>query len=1091
MALPATDSFTAASDAPLQTYSANWTILSGAFTVSAAADAVYPSSANNECGAIRNDETFAADQYAQATLGNVAGFDDAAVGVAVRGSAGGNYYGAYYSSGGNMLYLFKMVGGAWTELAAIYLTPAAGDTLRLEVVGTTLTAKRNGTAALVRTDSSLTSGKPGISGYHFTGVARLLDWEGGNLGGSGVTVTPANAAAGATAVAPTVVRGAISTTPANAAAAAAAIAPTIVLGAPVTVTPTFAASTAAAIAPTVALGSPVTVTPAHASAAASAVAPTVIRGAITVIPGAGNAATSARFVLLCGATTAGVLVQSATNGRYFENDSGPVVLSGFHTWYEFQDGGLSYPPTAFDYAGWLDYLDARGANLHKMWVMETARQWADADAYFYPMPYQRTGPGNAADGRLKFDLTLYEQEYFDRLRERVILAGNRGHYVVVQLFQGWQVESKGLGYTPFAYHPYNAGNNINSIDGDTDNDGAGEETRETSFAAVYNLQKAYVAKVIDTLNDLDNVLWEISNEDTSNSVAWQHALIDYIHTYEAGKPKQHPVGMTVIWPGGSDSDLTSSNAEWISPNNGNSLTPGTAGGTQVVLFDTDHLVGLTTEHEWIWQSFTRGYNPVYMDVYDGALYGADQRADASHERIRNNLGAVLDWAAQIDLANATPQNSLSSTGYCLAKTTGQYQLVAYQPTSGSFTVNLAGISGTFAVTWLRTAATTPTTADGGTVNGGATRTLTPPWSGEDAAALLLIVGVTLTPAQAGAAGAAVAPTVILGAISLTPAAAASAGAVVAPAVVLGAVTVTPATGAASAAAIAPTVILGALAVTPATASAAATATTPSVVLGAITLTPAAALAEAAAAAPTVVLGALTIAPDAAVGAGAAVEPTVILGVVTAIPDAAASAAQAIAPSVVIGAGTIVPDAASAATAAIAPVVVLGAITLTPEAATVGATAIAPTVAEGEAVIVTPASADTATAAVAPLVVLGAIVLAPDAATSGATAAEPVVILGAVTVAPDAAAAMTAAILGAVQEGAAVTVLPDAAAAAASAGAPVVVMGPVSITPATAGAQAAAPNPAVVIGLIVAVTTLYARRSLALRSNRSLVLTYRR
>jgi hypothetical protein len=108
MALPATDSFTAASDAPLQTYSANWTILSGAFTVSAAADAVYPSSANNECGAIRNDETFAADQYAQATLGNVAGFDDAAVGVAVRGSAGGNYYGAYYSSGGNMLYLFKM-----------------------------------------------------------------------------------------------------------------------------------------------------------------------------------------------------------------------------------------------------------------------------------------------------------------------------------------------------------------------------------------------------------------------------------------------------------------------------------------------------------------------------------------------------------------------------------------------------------------------------------------------------------------------------------------------------------------------------------------------------------------------------------------------------------------------------------------------------------------------------------------------------------------------------------------------------------------------------------------------------------------------
>lgn len=44
------------------------------------------------------------------------------------------------------------------------------------------------------------------------------------------------------------------------------------------------------------------------------------------------------------------------------------------------------------------------------------------------------------------------------------------------------------------------------------------------------------------LNDLDNVLWEISEEAPSNSTAWQDHMIALLHSYEAGKPMQHPVG---------------------------------------------------------------------------------------------------------------------------------------------------------------------------------------------------------------------------------------------------------------------------------------------------------------------------------------------------------------------------------------------------------------------------------------------------------------------------------------------------------------------------------------------------------------------
>ena len=72
-------------------------------------------------------------------------------------------------------------------------------------------------------------------------------------------------------------------------------------------------------------------------------------------------------------------------------------------------------------------------------------------------------------------------------------------------------------------------------------------------------------KVVDTLNDLDNVLWEICNEGDPDSKDWQYHMIDYIKRYEAEQPKQHPVGMTAMYPGGQNVDLFESPADWISP----------------------------------------------------------------------------------------------------------------------------------------------------------------------------------------------------------------------------------------------------------------------------------------------------------------------------------------------------------------------------------------------------------------------------------------------------------------------------------------------------------------------------------------------
>ena len=94
------------------------------------------------------------------------------------------------------------------------------------------------------------------------------------------------------------------------------------------------------------------------------------------------------------------------------------------------------------------------------------------------------------------------------------------------LFDGWSVESKEGNHNPWDGHPYKLANNVNSINGDLNNDNQGGETHTLASSQITALQEAYVRKVIDSVNDLDNVLYEISNESTGSSAntAWQYHM---------------------------------------------------------------------------------------------------------------------------------------------------------------------------------------------------------------------------------------------------------------------------------------------------------------------------------------------------------------------------------------------------------------------------------------------------------------------------------------------------------------------------------------------------------------------------------------
>ena len=400
------------------------------------------------------------------------------------------------------------------------------------------------------------------------------------------------------------------------------------------------------------------------------------------------------------AAATGPLRVHPTNPRYFTDGAKTpngslraVYLTGSHTWNNLVDMGRSDPPEKFDFDAYLAFLEKHQHNFIRLWawdstVWDTRANGALGKDFIHhaaPLPWARTGPGQALDGQPKFDLAKFNPEYFARLRSRVHAAGERGVYVGVMLFEGWGLfhgnRRRGTddGWA-WRSHPFNPVNNINAlkVEGADALQGRVHTLRSPE---VNQLQAAYIRQVIDTLNDLDNVLYEVINEGGEKD--WNWWVIQTIHDYQRTKPKQHPVGNTGHGAERLPSMLASP-AEWISPGRADGFAedPPSWDEKKVSLLDTDHIWGVGGNGGWAWRAFLRGHNPIFMDPYDGSVLGAD-----GWELVRAALGQTRQLANRVDLASMQPQNEVSSTGYCLANPGKEY--LVYQPKRGTpFTVAL-------------------------------------------------------------------------------------------------------------------------------------------------------------------------------------------------------------------------------------------------------------------------------------------------------------------------------------------------------------------------------------------------------------------
>ncbi len=452
----------------------------------------------------------------------------------------------------------------------------------------------------------------------------------------------------------------------------------------------------------------------------------------------------------------GPLTICKKNPRYFADADGKAVyLTGAHTWENISDRGPTDPPAPFDFNAYLDFLEGYGHNFTRLWTQEVAIHGSESDGVTYhiaPMPYRRTGPGKALDGHPKFNLTQLDPEYFERLRSRAIAAGGRGIYVSVMLFEGWGIQFHKAPWN-WAGHPMNRKNNINGIDGDPNKKKNGLACHTLDIPAITKIQEAYVRKVVDTVNDLDNVIYEICNETGFHySTQWQYHFVRFIKEYQAKKPKQHPVGMTG-YGCGNNAVLFQSAADWISPGvytgwnetDPYKADPPVVTGAKVVFNDTDHIWGIGGGRDWVWKSFLRGYYPIFMDNYrkfrfprHGKLVWRymveigkkDPRngpvIDPQWDPARIAIGQTLAYARRIDLANMIPHGELALGGYCLANPGREY--LAYLPQGGKTAVDLTKVKGSLAVEWFDPAS--ERTQKGKAVAGGDVRTLTSPFKGD-------------------------------------------------------------------------------------------------------------------------------------------------------------------------------------------------------------------------------------------------------------------------------------------------------------------------------------------------------------------------
>lgn len=222
------------------------------------------------------------------------------------------------------------------------------------------------------------------------------------------------------------------------------------------------------------------------------------------------------------------------NPHYFEYEGKPTVLvtSGEHY------GALMN--LDFDYVKYFDELQSKGLNHTRVFSATyrevpgdfgiTGNTLAPAPNRFIA-PWPRSDRPGARDGLNKFDLTKWNQNYFDRLKNLLAEAESRGIIVELVLFCPYYNDSM------WEVSPLNFANNINGV-GDVPR----EQALTLASEGLVEAQRAVAQKTVLELREVRNVYFEICNEPYALNLAandWQREMTAAVAEADALSKARH------------------------------------------------------------------------------------------------------------------------------------------------------------------------------------------------------------------------------------------------------------------------------------------------------------------------------------------------------------------------------------------------------------------------------------------------------------------------------------------------------------------------------------------------------------------------
>jgi hypothetical protein len=429
----------------------------------------------------------------------------------------------------------------------------------------------------------------------------------------------------------------------------------------------------------------------------------------------------------------------------------PLVVSADRHGWEFQGRrvlligdsvtqGWMELGTHFDQDAYVNALAARGINVLMLWsYIGIVDQIADS-RIGYDAP--EIWPWNRSGGT--FDLQLFNDAYFDRLRSLVQLAGSKGIVVLITVHDGWTK-------TRFAGHPFNTANGGPLTDRSQYvdlYDYANE--MPTIYDPAWNRQQKnqffleqFCDRLIQATADQPNVVYEMFNEgEWYNQTKLRAFEVHFLAFFKSRTSRVTMVNDDGV--GGTDfrGEAACDSISWHHPNwtastsamdSFNPYAAAFAGVPAKPFFFSEPVPeyqGDASLHDALmrlmWGTVLGGSGFV---VQNDTSYGFDPNTIMAGQA--SNRGAVYDLeghcsrffnASGVQFWRMAPHASLASTGVCLADPGREYAV--YAQNGADLTLDLAGAAGSFTARFYnpRTGAFEPTFP----VAGGAARTITKP-----------------------------------------------------------------------------------------------------------------------------------------------------------------------------------------------------------------------------------------------------------------------------------------------------------------------------------------------------------------------------